>query len=70
MFEINYGQGMLENYASERKTLLQNAMSIIKLTKGKGIIMSSESNNRLFMRSPIDVCSIGKLLGLNDQQAR
>ena len=70
VFEINYGQGMLENYASERKTFLQNAMSIIKLTKGKGIILSSESNNRLFMRSPIDVCSIGKLLGLNDQQAR
>ena len=61
---------MLENFQSERKVFLQNAMGIIKLTKGKGIILSSETNNRIFMRSPLDVAAIGKLLGLNDQEAR
>ena len=69
-FEINYGQGLLENYQNERKVFLQNAMSICKLTKGKGIILSGETNHRMFMRSPLDVVGIGKLIGLNDQEAR
>ena len=69
-FEINYGSGMLENAEEERRWFLQNAMSLIKVTKGKGIILSADSNSRLFMRSPIDVACIGKLLGLNDHEAR
>lgn len=66
IFEINYGSGMLENSEQERRWFLQNAMALIKITKGKGIILSADTNSRLFMRSPIDVACIGKLLGLND----
>lgn len=61
---------MLENYQSKRKDFLQNAMNLVKLTKGKGLIMGSETSHRVFMRSPIDAMCIAKLVGLNDQQAR
>ena len=61
---------MLENYASKRKDFLQNAMNIMRLTKGKAVILSAETNNRIFMRAPIDVVSLGKLIGMSDQQAR
>lgn len=61
---------MLENHQAERKTFLSNAMNLVKLTKGKGIILSSETNNRIFMRSPLDVICIAKMIGLNDQEAR
>ena len=47
---------MLESNSSNRKTFLNNALNLIKMSKdGKGIILSSETNRRIFMRSPIDV---------------
>jgi RNase P/RNase MRP subunit p30 len=58
---------MLENTTSKRKDFLQNCLTLVKMTKGKGIIMSSEASNRIFMRSPLDVVSMGKMIGFNDQ---
>ena len=54
-FEINYGLGMLENSSENRKRFLQNAMSLVKVCKGKNLIMGSETNQRVFMRSPLDI---------------
>jgi RNase P/RNase MRP subunit p30 len=45
-------------------------MNMVKLTKGKGIVLSSETSSRLFMRSPLDVVSIGQMIGLGQQDAR
>ena len=62
---------MLENEAAFRKYFLNNALTIIKICKGgKGIILSAETNRRIFMRSPLDVMQIGQLMGLNQEQAR
>lgn len=59
MFEITYGQGLLEHPKSNRKIFLNNAINLIRLTKMRGIILSSETNRRVFMRSPLDVIQIG-----------
>lgn len=60
VFELSYGQGMLENEAAFRKYFLNNCLTLIKICKGgKGIILSAETNRRIFMRSPIDVMQIG-----------
>ena len=45
-------------------------MNLVKLTKGKGLIMASETSHRVFMRAPVDVMCIAKLVGMSDQQAR
>ena len=71
MFEIPYGSGMLENDAQYRKHFLNNAMTIAKICKnGRGIILSAETNRRIFMRAPLDVLQIGQLIGLSQEQSR
>lgn len=65
VIELTYGQGMLEQ--NSRKHFLSNSFELVKLTKGgRGLIMSSETNRRIFMRSPLDVAQIAKVCGMND----
>ena len=70
VFEISYGQGMLEHPNTNRKVFLNNAMALAKLSKGKGIIVSSEASKKVFMRSPTDVVHIAQMFGLTQDQAQ
>ena len=54
-FEICYGSMLFEHPTQNRKMFLNHAMSLTKITKGKGIFLSAEANRRVFMRSPLDV---------------
>ena len=55
-FEITYSKGMLEQPLNTRKVFINNAMNLVKLSKGgNGIIFASETSRKIFMRSPIDV---------------
>jgi ribonuclease P/MRP protein subunit RPP1 len=65
-FEITYG-GSLEN-GECRKYFMMNAMQLIKMTKGKNIIFSSETASQLYQRSPADVLCIATMLGISNQQ--
>mmetsp|Transcript_16083 Transcript_16083/g.27157 ORF Transcript_16083/g.27157 Transcript_16083/m.27157 type:complete len:181 (+) Transcript_16083:315-857(+) len=57
VIELNYGQALLEN--GHRKTFINTAMQLTKLSKGgKGLIMASETNRRIFMRSTTDLVKI------------
>lgn len=67
MFEISYGPTMEE--PGFWKTFLQNAHNLIKLTKGRNIILSSEASDYLYCRTPLDLVAIGMSLGLTKQQA-
>jgi len=67
MFEIAYGPCLEES--STRKTFLNNAFNLIKLTEGQNIIFTSETDHYLFCRSPIDLVSLGMSLGMTKQQA-
>ena len=56
VFEVSYGSGMLENSVVNRKVFLNNALTIIKMTKGgKNVIFSADAHKRINMRAPIDV---------------
>ena len=44
-----------------------NALALIKLAKGKNIILSSEASSVLFQRSPLDVMSMAKMMGIANQ---
>jgi ribonuclease P/MRP protein subunit RPP1 len=58
-FEINYSQGIRD--ATGRRYLISNAMELIKKTKGKNIIMSSDALKALDVRSPYDMANLYKL---------
>mmetsp|Transcript_19955 Transcript_19955/g.14663 ORF Transcript_19955/g.14663 Transcript_19955/m.14663 type:complete len:81 (+) Transcript_19955:205-447(+) len=48
---------------------MANAMALIKITKGKGLILSSETSNKIFHRSPMDVVSLCLMLGMKSEDA-
>ena len=52
-FELCYCECLLD--PSKRKYFLQNSLSIIKATKGKNIILSSNTWDMIFHRSPYDL---------------
>ena len=47
-FEICYGSGCFEGSQANRKTFLMNAMALVKVTKGKGIVLSCESDKSIY----------------------
>lgn len=64
--EIVYGSGCMEQQnPASRKVFLMNAMQLTKLCKGgRNIILASEANSLLYMRSPTDVHLLAKLIGI------
>jgi ribonuclease P/MRP protein subunit RPP1 len=47
-FEICYGSGSFEGSQANRKGFLMNAMSLIKVSKGQGIILSCDSDRKIY----------------------
>jgi ribonuclease P/MRP protein subunit RPP1 len=68
MFEICYGSGCLEGGSTTRRQFLTNALQLVKLSKGKGIILSAEASQIMFLRSPVDVQVIANMLGITNTQ--
>ncbi|KAK6332831.1 hypothetical protein TWF696_002853 [Orbilia brochopaga] len=64
-FEITYASSI--NDSSARRNLLANAAALIRATKGKGVIISSEARNAAFCRAPFDVINLATLWGLNQE---
>lgn len=57
-FEIFYGSGCFESSQANRKQFLMNAMQLVKVTKGQNLILTCDSDRRIFHRSPVDVVSL------------
>lgn len=53
-FEICYGSGCFEGSQAERKQFLMNAIALVKASKGKGLILSCDSDRSIYQRSPSD----------------
>jgi len=43
-----------------------NAMSLVKLCKGKNLILSSEASQQIYQRSPTDALTIANMLGVSN----
>ena len=63
--------GILERHGAARIRHLRNMMFVITLCKkaGVGFVIVSGSRNRYGMRTPMDLASIGELLGLTQAQS-
>ncbi|GAQ90373.1 Ribonuclease [Klebsormidium nitens] len=67
-FEISYS-GLFQDGQSRRQ-LLTNAQALVKMTRGKNIILSSGASQTTDLRNPYDVRNLATLLGLNFAHAK
>ena len=56
-FEICYAQATMEN-AGARRNFIGNCLGIIRATKGRGLVISSEAKGVLGVRAPADVINL------------
>ena len=67
--EICYGPGVLgTDGGASRRNLISNATQLIRATRGRGIIMSSEARRALACRGPADVINMAVLWGLGQER--
>ncbi|PWW73318.1 PHP domain-like protein [Tuber magnatum] len=66
--EINYSASI--NDITARRNLIGNAAALIRATRGRGIVISSEARRALGVRGPFDVINLATLWGLSQDRGR
>ncbi|KAH0562272.1 hypothetical protein GP486_003032 [Trichoglossum hirsutum] len=69
-FEICYAPSIIQSDAIARRNLISNATQLIRATRGRGIVISSEAKNALGLRAPFDVINLGTVWGLAQDKGR
>lgn len=70
-FEICYGAGIGGGMAGDaRRNLIGGAMALIRATRGRGIIISSEARSALACRGPWDVINLAQVWGLGQERGK
>ena len=68
-FEICYAAGVLSTDGGlSRRNLISNATQLIRATRGRGIIISSEATKALACRGPLDVINLAAVWGLGQEK--
>ena len=68
-FEITYAPGMLANDGGQsRRNLISNATSLIRATRDRGLIISSDASRALMLRGPADVVNLACVWGLSQEK--
>lgn len=68
-FEICYAAGVLSTDGGlARRNLISNATQLIRATRGRGIIISSEAKTALACRGPSDVVNLAAVWGLGQER--
>lgn len=68
--EICYGPGVTGSGLDARRNLIGNATSLIRATRGRGIIVSSEARRALGLRAPWDVINLACVWGLSQERGK
>ncbi|CRL28882.1 RNase P subunit p30 [Penicillium camemberti] len=68
--EICYGPGITGSGLDARRNLIGNATSLIRATRGRGIIVSSEARRALSLRAPWDVINLACVWGLSQERGK
>ena len=69
--EICYSGGALGGQdANARRNLIGNATSLIRATRGRGIVISSEARRALGVRGPWDVINFAAIWGMGAERGR
>jgi ribonuclease P/MRP protein subunit RPP1 len=68
-FEICYAQALVSGDPQARRNLISNATQLIRATRGRGIILSSEaSQGPVGCRGPWDIINLTTLWGLSQER--
>ncbi|KAJ5591812.1 RNase P subunit p30 [Penicillium hispanicum] len=68
--EICYGPGITGSGLDARRNLIGNAMGLIRATRGRGIIVSSDARRALSVRAPWDVINQTCVWGLSQERGK
>lgn len=68
-FEVCYSPGVTGS-SDARRNLISGAASLIRATRGRGIIFSSEARNALGLRGPHDVVNLAVVWGLKNERGK
>ena len=69
-FEICYSPGLTGGSAENRRNLISGATALIRATRKRGIIISSEARNALGVRAPWDLINLAAVWGLDQEKGR
>ncbi|KAH8592087.1 RNase P subunit p30-domain-containing protein [Bisporella sp. PMI_857] len=65
--ELCYSQAVMGD-ANKRRYFISNAMAILRATKGRGLLISSEATGALGVRAPADVVNLFAVWGLGRER--
>lgn len=68
--ELCYGQAILSTDATARRNVIGNATQLIRVSRGRGLIFSSEAKSVLGLRAPSDVMNLASVWGLGLERAK
>lgn len=68
-FEICYGHGIYSSDEGARRNLMQNASGLVRSSRGRGLVISSEAQSAIGCRSPYDIINLATLWGLKQDVA-
>ena len=66
-FEISYAQGVMGD-GSMRRNLISNATQLIRASRGRGLIISSEAKTAVACRGPWDAINLTTIWGLGQER--
>jgi len=66
-FEICYSQGLMGD-SSARRNLISNATQLIRASRGRGLIISSEAKAAVGCRGPWDAVNLATVWGLSQER--
>lgn len=69
-FEICYAPSIQSGHSDARRNLISGALALIRATRGRGIILSSEAKNALGVRGPYDVINLAQVWGLGQERGK
>ena len=68
VFEVAYAPAIRDN--GRRRATLARAGELVRLTRGRGVVLVSGADVAFEMRGPADVANLGVLIGLRPDAAR
>lgn len=70
LIELCYAPGVVATDTNARRNLIGNATQIIRATRGRGLILSSEAARPAACRAPDDVINLAAVWGLGQERGK
>jgi ribonuclease P/MRP protein subunit RPP1 len=68
--ELCYSQGIMSNDSQAKRNLISNATQLVRVTRGRGLIFSSEAKSVLGIRAPSDIINLASVWGLGTEKGK